>query len=438
MERNKKLSDRLLNTDEYAEELKAMMSVVEIKNIYNDFSVSLLNVRTHIKDRKDVCPICNKPKPEFPDPETGYCDTNCRIKAKALGKKIKLMTLNKFVKDAKVYKNDIEDLYKLLGRVNNLKIELPKTLPTSLVRDIEAGIDGVNKKLKEITSETNERLNSEVNNVKNKIDDKVNQSREYIVDLTNRSAQDLKNRSEKIREKRKDLVNEAYIKATMAKATLLIREIKLNIEKLIRKQLNDMFKLKSQLLKYANMLLDLGSLGLPVASIDDAINTITDNVDILKQQFDAAYDKAYGAIISFIPASINGESINFFITPKSKVWLPGPKMSNELKNLNVSISGSAMSFINWNMVDKLISNYLAELTVDDMSSDIKKFKVKYAKKIASQKNINTVKNTIKNMVMLTSQPLPKYENLKVSNPRYSLWAFTCWGSLGKLHFGMLI
>ena len=54
MERNKKLSDRLLNTDEYAEELKAMMSVVEIKNIYNDFSVSLLNVRTHIKDRKDV------------------------------------------------------------------------------------------------------------------------------------------------------------------------------------------------------------------------------------------------------------------------------------------------------------------------------------------------------------------------------------------------
>ena len=438
MERNKKLSDRLLNTDEYAEELKAMMSVAEIKNIYNDFSVSLLNVRTHIKDRKDVCPICNKPKPEFPDPETGYCDTNCRIKAKALGKKIKLMTLKKFVKDAKIYKNDIEDLYKLLGRVNNLKIELPKTLPTSLVRDIEAGIDGVNNKLKEITSETNERLNSEVNNVKNKIDDKVNQSREYIVDLTNRTAQDLKNRSEKIREKRKDLVNEAYIKATTAKATLLIREIKLNIEKLIRKQLNDMFKLKSQLLKYANMLLDLGSLGLPVASIDDAINTITDNVDILKQQFDAAYDKAYGAIISFIPASINGESINFFITPKSKVWLPGPKMSNELKNLNVSISGSAMSFINWNMVDKLISNYLAELTVDDMSSDIKKFKVKYAKKIASQKNINTVKNTIKNMVMLTSQPLPKYENLKVSNPRYSLWAFTCWGSLGKLHFGMLI
>ena len=72
------------------------------------------------------------------------------------------------------------------------------------------------------------------------------------------------------------------------------------------------------------------------------------------------------------------------------------------------------------------------------SSDIAMFKEKCEKKIVTQKNLNKVKNTIKNMVMLTSQPLPKYENLKVSNPRYSLWAFTCWGSLGKLHFGMLI
>ena len=438
MDRKKKLSDRLLNTDEYIEELKVMTSVTEIESIYNDFSVTYHNIRNRNKLQHDVCPICNKKKPEFPDPETGYCDAKCRLKAKALGSKIKLMTLKKFVKDAKTYKNDIKDLYSLMGRINNLKIELPKTLPASIIRDIEAVVDGINNKLIELTSDVKDKIDETKDKVTDKINEKKQQSGDYLVDLRDRTAADIKDRSDKLRQKRKDIVNDAYIKATTAKATLLIRKIKLKVEKLVRKQLNDMFKLKVQMLKYANMLLDMGSLGVDMDGLDSAINSITDSVDILKQQFDAAYDKAYGAIVSYIPASLNGESINFFITPKSKIWKPGPKLTNELPNLNISISGSAMSFINWDMVDKLMSKYLAEITTDDMSSDIAMFKEKCEKKIVTQKNLNKVKNTIKNMVMLTSQPLPKYENLKVSNPRYSLWAFTCWGSLGKLHFGMLI
>lgn len=429
--RTEKITKKKLNTDAYAEELIAMTNIREMQGISKDFFTTLKNINEKRKKRNTKCDICNREKPEIPDPETGYCDKACRLKATVLGPKaIKLKQIKTFKNQVKAYKGDITALQDLLQRVNNLDIQIPDKIPDSVLKDINAGIDSVNNTLLEI----NKEVDDQIRKAKGKVEDATDKAVDYVVNIPQElSANQRAKRVKDNIQKRKDAVNEAYKKCSLAKLALELREIKISIEKVIRRNLDDLFSIQMNIMKDIMNIIDAIT-DIDVTGICSELNVANKMVTEIEKERAMAYDTAYEAIVSFIPASLTGESINFFITPKSLIWHPGPKLTNEFKNLNIGISSSAMDFINWEKVDNMMAKHLKEITMDDLSK--KSLRGEIMKKVATKENLEKVKNMMRTAVTLTSEPLPKYENLKISNIRYSLWAFTCWGSIGQKHFGI--
>lgn len=429
--RTEKITKKKLNTDAYAEELIAMTNIREMQGISKDFFTTLKNINEKRKKRNTKCDICNREKPEIPDPETGYCDKACRLKATVLGPKaIKLKQIKTFKNQVKAYKGDITALQDLLQRVNNLDIQIPDKIPDSVLKDINAGIDSVNNTLLEI----NKEVDDQIRKAKGKVEDANDKAVDYVVNIPQElSANQRAKRAKENIQKKKNAVNEAYKKCSLAKLALELREIKISIEKVIRRNLDDLFSIQMNIMKDIMNIIDAIT-DIDVVGICSELNVANKMVTEIEKERAMAYDTAYEAIVSFIPASLTGESINFFITPKSLIWHPGPKLTNEFKNLNIGISSSAMDFINWEKVDNMMAKHLKEITMDDLSK--KSLRGEIMKKVATKENLEKVKNMLRTAVTLTSEPLPKYENLKISNTRYSLWAFTCWGSIGQKHFGI--
>lgn len=431
--RTEKITKKKLNTDAYAEELIAMTNIREMQGISKDFFTTLKSINEKRKKRNTKCDICNREKPEIPDPETGYCDKACRLKATVLGPKaIKLKQIKTFKNQVNAYKGDITALQDLLQRVNNLDIQIPDKIPDSVLKDINAGIDSVNNTLLEI----NKEVDDQIRKAKGKVEDAKDKADDYVVNIPQElSANQRAKRVKDNIQKRKDAVNEAYKKCSLAKLALELREIKISIEKVIRRNLDDLFSIQMNIMKDIMNIIDAIT-DIDVAGICSELNVANKMVTEIEKERAMAYDTAYEAIVSFIPASLTGESINFFITPKSLIWHPGPKLTNEFKNLNIGISESAMDFINWDKVNGMMAKHLKEITMDDLSKNKKSIKGKIMERVATKENLEKVKNMMRTAVTLTSEPLPKYENLKISNPRYSLWAFTCWGPIGARHFGI--
>lgn len=335
------------------------------------------------KNKQDKCSACGKKLDEFKyEQDSGFCSEECR--QQSLTKKDE--TEKKSKKLIEKGKSKIDDLKKSYEELNELLYET---------------IDDI--------AEFKEELEVElVEGVDNRLDKLVNKSRISI-------------------NKASDLHNTVLQSGIIMK----INEVNTLLEGEINKEMSYVHREMYKLNEFIGNNINSGY----TDSLINKIKPLLKSIESLRNAYDSAWNTAYELIVSIIPPSLEPDSINFVMTIKSNLFYPG-SMANKLPNKNLSLTDSSINFINQQKVVDILDEQLSNITNETLISDVEQFKAILNKSSVRQKNIKALIDSVKGLIMLISEPLPKYENIKLTNLRYVLWASTCFGPTGQKHFGL--
>lgn len=206
---------------------------------------------------------------------------------------------------------------------------------------------------------------------------------------------------------------------------------KLNIINLsIQKELLKLLKLKNNIL--INLLTLIGSGSFKETNNYPIFNTIEEifnNIEIITSTFITAFNSLINIILGNPLMALMPESMNFGITPKSLKFVTQIPVLNP----NNSITNAIMS-------DK-VDSFIEKLNINEIDGDNTFLNENFNKLI---KSTNAFKDNVLNGIRAlgmtlcyTQEPLPKYENLSLSNLQFCSYILNSWGPTGKTCFGLI-
>lgn len=206
---------------------------------------------------------------------------------------------------------------------------------------------------------------------------------------------------------------------------------KLNIINLsIQKELLKLLKLKNNIL--INLLTLIGSGSFKETNNYPIFNTIEEifnNIEIITSTFITAFNSLINTILGNPLMALMPESMNFGITPKSLKFVTQIPVLNP----NNSITNAIMS-------DK-VDSFIEKLNINEIDGDNTFLNENFNKLI---KSTNAFKDNVLNGIRAlgmtlcyTQEPLPKYENLSLSNLQFCSYILNSWGPTGKTCFGII-
>ena len=335
------------------------------------------------KNKQDKCSACGKKLDEFKyEQDSGFCSEECR--QQSLTKKDE--TEKKSKKLIEKGKSKIDDLKKSYEELNNLLYETIENIE-EFKKDLEIKlIDDPTKRLEKLANKARTDIN-----------------------------------------KTADLYNTVLQSGVIMK----INEMNTLLEGEINKEMTyvhrEMYKLNEHIGKNINIgLLD---------SLTNKIKSLLKPIEALRASYDKAWNTAYELIVSIIPPSLEPDSVNFVMTIKSNLFYPG-SMANKIPNKNLSFTDSSIDFLKQQKIVDILDEKLHNISNETLIQDVDQFRTILNKSSVRQKNIKSLIDSVKGLIMLLTEPLPKYENIKLSNLRYVLWASTCFGPTGQKHFGL--
>lgn len=206
---------------------------------------------------------------------------------------------------------------------------------------------------------------------------------------------------------------------------------KLNIINLsIQKELLKLLKLKNNIL--INLLTLIGSGSFKETNNYPIFNTIEEifnNIEIITSTFITAFNSLINTILGNPLMALMPESMNFGITPKSLKFVTQIPVLNP----NNSITNAIMS-------DK-VDSFIEKLNINEIDGDNTFLNENFNKLI---KSTNAFKDNVLNGIRAlgmtlcyAQEPLPKYENLSLSNLQFCSYILNSWGPTGKTCFGII-
>ena len=151
--------------------------------------------------------------------------------------------------------------------------------------------------------------------------------------------------------------------------------------------------------------------------------------------FQKIYDKIYQQVCSITALCLEPESLHFAMTPRSMMKIPG-KLVNKLDNGNLNDSCGNVLFAD--QIDTIVKKAFPAIKESEYLMPPAAFNVR---KQLSPENLSAV------MALLTAltlslkgptEPLPKYEDLKITNIWFMLFLILSWGPMGLKHFAFPI
>ena len=164
------------------------------------------------------------------------------------------------------------------------------------------------------------------------------------------------------------------------------------------------------------------------------IKKATDAAQKLCDQMNETYDKAYDTVVnSLAPWKLEPESMNFNMTARSMTYYPG-KFAVKLKNNN---SGDSIcNVVDLDKITSIVDNAFPHIREEEYLMEPEAFNVR---KLTSEYNVKGRKaliNTLMPLMKLGSEPLPKYEDLKITNPWWMVFLLTSFLPQAKDHYAL--
>lgn len=198
------------------------------------------------------------------------------------------------------------------------------------------------------------------------------------------------------------------------------------------------FALISKNQKYLDQLnkgkngMDTSAAGLtPLKGMQKAI----DAAQKMLESFQKMYDQIYQMVCSIKPLCLQPESLHFAMTPRSMMKIPG-QLVNKLDNYNVNDSCGNVLFAD--QIDTVVRTAFPSITEAEYLMAPGAFNVR---KKFSPENLSAVLSLLNTLTMLLkgpTEPLPKYEDLKITNIWFMLFLILSWGPMGLKHFAFPI
>lgn len=198
----------------------------------------------------------------------------------------------------------------------------------------------------------------------------------------------------------------------------------------IQKELLKLLKLKNNIL--INLLTLIGSGSFKETNNYPIFNTIEEifnNIEIITSTFITAFNGLINTILGNPLMALMPESMNFGITPKSLKFVTQIPVLNP----NNSITNAIMS-------DK-VDSFIEKLNINEIDGDNTFLNENFNKLI---KSTNAFKDNVLNGIRAlgmtlcyTQEPLPKYENLSLSNLQFCSYILNSWAPTGKTCFGII-
>lgn len=164
------------------------------------------------------------------------------------------------------------------------------------------------------------------------------------------------------------------------------------------------------------------------------IKTAAEKAESLCSHMNSLYDKAYNAVVNALaPFKLEPESMNFNMTIRSNTYFPG-KMAVKLKNVNQP--DSVANVVNVDKIMDIVEGAFPHITQDEYVMDPAAFN---SRKLRSEYNVKAIKTMIDNLMPIMkmgSEPLPKYEDLKVSNAWWIVFLMSSFLPQGQKHYAL--
>lgn len=210
------------------------------------------------------------------------------------------------------------------------------------------------------------------------------------------------------------------------KANTAIQYVKLQVENaLISKNQKHLDKLQKQ-----KNGMDASDSGLEtVAKAQKAIDAA---VSVLGS-CQSAFGSMLKAVCSAKPTRLESESLHFAMTPRSMIKRPG-QLVNALDNMNTNNSAGAVVLND--KVMEVVSKSFPDIKEAEYLMEPSAFNVR---KIMSPYNVAAVSKLTSMLMMLLkgpSEPMPPYENLKLTNLHWLIFLWGSWGPMGMDHYAM--
>lgn len=208
-----------------------------------------------------------------------------------------------------------------------------------------------------------------------------------------------------------------------------------NIQIYLKKNINDLLVAKNQwIIQQAQKAkADLG-VNKAVSGALEKIEKVTKAAEKLEQQMNEAYDKAYDMVVNTLaPFKLEPESMNFNMTIRSNTYYPG-KMAVKLKNNNAN--DSIVDVVNIDGIDNLVETNFPHITENEFTMEPEAFE---KRKIFSEYNVVAIKKLIGNLMAifkLGSEPLPVYEDLKITNVWWMVFLLTSFEPQSVRHYAL--
>lgn len=164
------------------------------------------------------------------------------------------------------------------------------------------------------------------------------------------------------------------------------------------------------------------------------IKAAAEKAEALCAYMNSLYDKAYNAVVNALaPFKLEPESMNFNMTIRSNTYFPG-KMAVKLKNFNQP--DSIANVVNVDKIMDIVEGAFPHITQDEYVMDPEAFN---SRKLRSEYNVKAIKTMIDNLMptmKMGSEPLPKYEDLKVTNVWWMVFLTSSFLPQGQKHYAL--
>lgn len=178
----------------------------------------------------------------------------------------------------------------------------------------------------------------------------------------------------------------------------------------------------------------LSSSNAALGSYFKTIDSIQKATDTLTASFNTAYGNAYKTVVSAMkPYLLEPESMNFGKTPRSTFLVSAAKFANKIPPCN--LTDSIVDIRKLTEYETIINSKFPTIQNAEYVEDPSVFRERM---LLSEYNVTAVKMMLEPLEAVLSQasdPLPKYENLKISNVQWVVFLLSGWGGMTKKHFG---
>ena len=151
--------------------------------------------------------------------------------------------------------------------------------------------------------------------------------------------------------------------------------------------------------------------------------------------FQKLYDKIYKIVCSIKPLCLYPESLHFVMTPRSLMKIPG-QFVNKLDNGNVNDSCGNVLFTD--QIDTIVKKAFPYIKESEYLMPPEAFNIRKLFSPENQGAVMILLSTLSLLMKGPTEPLPKYEDLKITNIWFMLFLILSWGPMGLKHFAFPI